>query len=342
MLTPMMVQYLVGLCCLRHDPDAVDVTVGDMVLDTAAEKKRDVDITVTFKNVSGEVTAFKAAEVKHEGHALDVGKIEQLCLKLADMPAITHKSIFSSSGYTDGARAKANAHSVELYSFKPWVRPIEEDFPDFEGVNTPAEFLSHVESHLLYWINYRVNLVAPNGPPSFGYDAKTPLLSSTGNKHKLFNNMQQFLDQVLMRSTGILCTQEPASTIATSFPYGIISEDTDYIAGPPWPHTHTLDLTRDEIYLKLGKKSPFMIESVNISGQLQWRKRKREPQFFILEKVSDCEVFAGAALADYGTDDGRMFAVIFPEKGRTLGIHRFQIPEKQKNIIRNLKIKVPS
>ena len=31
MLTPMLVQYVVGLCCLRHDPDAVDVTVGDMV-----------------------------------------------------------------------------------------------------------------------------------------------------------------------------------------------------------------------------------------------------------------------------------------------------------------------
>ena len=25
MLTPMMVQFLVGLCCLRHDPDAIDV-----------------------------------------------------------------------------------------------------------------------------------------------------------------------------------------------------------------------------------------------------------------------------------------------------------------------------
>lgn len=27
MLTPMMVQYLVGLCCLRHDPDAVEITL---------------------------------------------------------------------------------------------------------------------------------------------------------------------------------------------------------------------------------------------------------------------------------------------------------------------------
>ena len=41
MLTPMMIQYLVGLCCLRHDPDAVEITLGDMVYDHVAEKDRD-------------------------------------------------------------------------------------------------------------------------------------------------------------------------------------------------------------------------------------------------------------------------------------------------------------
>ena len=65
MLTPMMVQYLVGLCCLRHDPDAVEITLGDMVYDHVAEKDRDVDITITFKD-GNEITAFKAAEVKKE------------------------------------------------------------------------------------------------------------------------------------------------------------------------------------------------------------------------------------------------------------------------------------
>jgi len=191
-------------------------------------------------------------------------------------------------------------------------------------------------------VNYRVFAVAPNGPSSFGYEDSTPVLASTGKRHDVFSNMQQFRNEILMRSTGILCTQEPASTIASAFPYGIISEDTDYLAGPLWPHTHTLEVTRDEVYLQLGEESPFMIESVTIMGQLQWRKRKRKPQFFVLEKVPDRTVFAGAAIADYGADDGRMFAMIFPEKGRMLGIHQFQIPEKQKNMIRNLKIKVSS
>ena len=114
MLTPMMIQYLVGLCCLRHDPDAVEITLGDMVYDHVAEKDRDVDITITFKD-GNEVTAFKAAEVKKESQPLDVATIEQLCLKFIDMPQITHRSIFSTSGYTEAAKKKAKHYSVELY-----------------------------------------------------------------------------------------------------------------------------------------------------------------------------------------------------------------------------------
>jgi len=54
-LSPMLVQDLVGLCCLKWDPEAVDVTIGDMVLDPAAGKERDVDVTVTITE-SGSVT----------------------------------------------------------------------------------------------------------------------------------------------------------------------------------------------------------------------------------------------------------------------------------------------
>ena len=146
MLTPMMVQYLVGLCCLRHDPDAIEVAVGDMVMDDAAGKERDVDVTVTLTGDDGEITAFKASEVKHERKALDVTVVEQLIQKLSDMPKITHKAIFSTSGYTDGACSKASSHGVELYTLKPWDRPISLDFPDFPGVGTPGEFLAHVQS----------------------------------------------------------------------------------------------------------------------------------------------------------------------------------------------------
>lgn len=66
MLSPMLVQYLVGLCCLRRNPSAVDITIGDMVLDHAVEKHRDVDVTVTVSEGDGIKRAFKAFEVKSE------------------------------------------------------------------------------------------------------------------------------------------------------------------------------------------------------------------------------------------------------------------------------------
>jgi hypothetical protein len=141
-----------------------------------------------------------------------------------------------------------------------------------------------------------------------------------------------------LRSTGILCTQEPANIILNAFPFGIESEDVDFLAGPPWPHTHTLDVKQDNIYLQLGETHLFQVQAVTISGPLQWRKRKRNPEFFILEKVSDGSIFAGAAIADLGADDGRMFAMVFPEKGHTIGIHQFQLSDKHKNMIRKLKI----
>ena len=339
MLTPMMLQYLVGLCCLRHDPDAIDVTIGDMVMDYAAGKARDVDVTVTLTGDDGEITAFKASEVKHEGKALDVTVVEQLILKLSDMPKVTHKAIFSTSGYTDGAYSKALSHGVELYTLKPWDRPISQDFPDFPGVGTPGEFLAHFQSNLLYWAESHMCFVASGGPASFTFTDETPVFSIDGGAHSAYATMLDYKNDLLMRSTGILCTQDPASAVQKIFPYGMNQKSEGYLAGPAWPHTHTLDLASDGTYLQLNDLEPFKLDSVTISGHLQWRKRVIEPEFKILERVGDKSIFAGAAVADYGVDDGRMFAMIFPSKGRELGIHPFQIPEKQKNMIRELKIR---
>ena len=336
MLTPMMIQYLVGLCCLRHDPDAVEITLGDMVYDHAAEKDRDVDITITFK-AGSEVTAFKAAEVKKEAHPLDVVTIEQLCLKFMDMPQITHRSIFSTSGYTDAAKKKAKHHSVELYTLKPWKNRIEKDFPDFEGTGTPAEFLARVDSCILRWIRYNVHLIVPDGPDSFHWYNDTLVFSSAGTAHSNYHNLKQYIDNIVRRSADILCTMEPILDGAKQL---ILPKNSslEYVEGPPFSLSHTMDVNSDAVYLNL-ENGLHQITSLTILGQLQWSIKKRDPEFFILENVNTKEIFAGAAIADYGEDDGRMFAMIFPEKGREVGIHPFCIPEKQKNMIRNIKIK---
>ena len=338
MLTPMMVQYLVGLCCQRHNPDAIDITLGDMVYDKAAQKFRDVDVTITIREADGSLTAFKAVEVKKESSPLDVITVEQLCLKFMDMPQITHKAIFSTSGYTEAAKLKANYHSVELYTMKPWNHRIEDDFPDFPGVGMPEEFLSRIETCLLSWINYSTYLTVPNGPESFSWDSTTPVFSNLGGLHAHYKNLGDYQKDILRRSTNILCMLEPMIKESQKLINDTQNKIFECVKGPAINHSHTMDVDTDAAYLKF-EDGIHQIKSLTITGQLQWRMQRCNPEFYILENVRTREIFAGAGIADYGQNDGRMFAVIFPEKGRELGIHRFCIPEKQKNIIHQLKIK---
>ena len=268
---------------------------------------------------------------------MDVVTIEQLCMKFSDMPQITHKSIFSTSGYSEAAKVKAQYHSVEIYTLKPWSRRIESDFPDFNGVGTPSEFLACVEACILRWLQYNVYAVVPDGPSSFNWHNDTPVFTANGAYHSKYVNMGQYITEVVRRSAEILCTLKPMFSIAENL---IHSTKTNAECFTSWTfdHTHTMDVNIDQVYLNF-EGTLRQITTLNISGKLQWSLKKREPEFYILENAITHDIFSGAAIADYGEDDGRMFAMIFPEKGRTLGIHQFSIPEKQKNIIHNLKIK---
>ena len=341
MLTPMLVQYLVGLCCLRRNPEAVDVTVGDLVMDTAAKKRRDVDITVTLTEADGTVRAFKAYEVKREGQPLDVTTVEQLCSKLEDMPTVTHRAIVSASDFTDGAIAKAGAHNVELFVLKPWTQPLSHQFPQFTNAGRPDEFFRNFESNLLYWVESRLTLLAPDGSPSFNYDGATPTFSADGSTHKTFASMSEFTHALLCRSTGILWPLEPAQTISRTFPAEPVADNEEFMATPAWPHTHTLGVVDDQVFLKFDTGLA-VINSVTISGRLQWRKRKRPREFHMLERVPTGEAFAGAALADWGSPDDKIFAMIFSPDSRDVGIHTIQLQEKHKNAIRQLKIPLPA
>jgi hypothetical protein len=192
MLTPMQVQYLVGLCCVRRNPEAVDVIVGDMVLDEAAGKHRDVDVTVTVRGDDGSLTGFKAYEAKREGMPLDTVAVEQLVAKLTDMPSLTERGIVSTSGYSQAAERKAAAHGVRLYTLKPWARPVSEQFPAFPGVGLPQEFLSDFQSVLLYWINWKFQLVVPDGPSSFNVAPDAKVFAHGGGQHKMFPTWDKY------------------------------------------------------------------------------------------------------------------------------------------------------
>jgi Restriction endonuclease len=118
-LKPTDVHLLVGFLSGLGQPEDVELELGSMVWDVAKQGERDVDVTITRKR-DGAVECFKGIEVKHEGRKNDVTLVEQLCQKLNDMPALTYRSIVSSSGYSDGARNKAEYHGIELFRFDEW------------------------------------------------------------------------------------------------------------------------------------------------------------------------------------------------------------------------------
>jgi len=334
-LSPMLVQYLIGLCCVRWHPDAVDVTIGDMIYDDSAEKERDVDVTVTVLEEDIPSYAFKAYEVKRESSPLDVAVVEQLCTKLLDMPSITHRAIVSASGYTAGAQAKASKHGVKLYALREWTRPLQEQFPALAMQGT-AEECFPLEKLLLTWAGQKITLVARKAGGAFTVLDEDIVFDAQGKPHTRFSSFLAYKKELLLRSTEILLSLEPAASVLRTFPVPFSVPKGEVPAGPSWPHTHTLDVVGDHIYVKTPSGLS-ELDTVTINGQLRWQRNEEKPAYYIIEQVSDGEAFAGA-LISRDLREGQMTALVFSPKTREIGIHFVRLAEKHHNTIRKLKL----
>jgi hypothetical protein len=334
----MLVQYLVGLCCLKWHPDAVDVTIGDMVLDPAAGKQRDVDVTVTISD-SGNIThAFKAYEVKHESSPLDVADVEQLCLKLLDMPSVTHRAIVSASGFTSSARSKAARHGVTLYGLRQWTRPLQEQFPALTMQGTAQECFPMSQT-LLCWTNVQYAIVAREAESPFSVQPDDKLFDASGNVHPKYTKFADYQNELLLRSTEILFQLEPAVTILRTFPVPNTVSDGTVPAGPGWPHTHTLDAHSDEVHVETSK-GVHRIDLITINGYLQWQRGIDSSLYYVMDQIPDGEAFAGA-LISMEKREGHMIALVFSPKTRDIGIHFVRLAEKHLNCIRGLTLEQP-
>ncbi|MFA6529012.1 MAG: hypothetical protein WCT46_05755 [Candidatus Gracilibacteria bacterium] len=145
MLTHTDIHYLVGLLTKSLGSEDIEVELGDMVYDIAGKKHRDVDVTVKQKNADGTVSMYKGIEVKDETRPLGIGTVEQLCLKLNDMPQITHKAVVSSSGYSSGAIEKATSHGMDLLEIVDWD-PVKD--PGFSNIIFQPGFTSSIKEKI--------------------------------------------------------------------------------------------------------------------------------------------------------------------------------------------------
>ena len=312
------------------------MTIGDMVLDTAAGKVRDVDITVTITD-KGVTSAFKAYEVKGENAPLDVVTVEQLCLKLKDMPSVTARAIVSTSGFTKPAVAKAQAHGVRVFHLKPWTESMAAQFKEFSEAGPPADFFRHFYSTLLTWVDHHIYLVTPSHPEPFDWNELTPVHDSNGRPHREFKNGSGLREALLMRSTEGLLSVQPVRDKLEQMPQARLVEGEE-IFGEKWAYGHTMDLSKDGIFLKLDAKL-IEVTQTTISGHLQWHSRKCKPEFFILEDVVTREAFAGAAIFELGNPTGDLIALIFSPDSRAADVQTIRLEPKHKNAIRQLKIR---
>jgi hypothetical protein len=336
-LRPMVVQALVGLCCLRRHPDAVEVMVGDLVLDAAAKKRRDVDVTVTMEEADGSIRAFKAYEVKREGRPVGVGTVEQLSAKLLDMPAVTHRAIVSSSGYSEGAISKAEARGVELYAFRPWEAVSGSPVPSFGRERLPIS-AGQFRRQLLCWGAWRVYLHAPDGPSSFTWRFEDKVLNKKGGSHDEFLTLGDFVSELLLRSTQILVQMQDRDSLVAAISDRQPEDGEGPGVVPLGKHTHTLEVSADNVFLELGPKF-VQVASASISGDLEWQHSVGELKYHLVERVPDGEPFAGAAIAEYGTPDERMAAFVFAPGSQTVGVHPVVLDKRHREAIRQLRIK---
>ena len=333
-LSPMLVQYLVGLCCLRWDPDAVDVTIGDVVYDAGADKERDVDVTVTISEGGAPTHAFKAYEVKRESAPLDVSDVEQVCGKLMDMPSVTHRAIVSSSGYTDGAETKAARHGVDLYALREWTRPLQEQFPALTMQGTAAECFP-MEKYLLCWPNPQLSLVAREAKGSFcsGRGQRVRLPRSASRAVRELRCLQArtttpiHRDLVRHRTCCLGSADIPGSAVCPARR----STCRASLASHPY-----LDVSEDGVYVNTAS-GLHKLDVVTINGQLQWQRSTEKPMYYVIEHVSDGKAFAGA-LISRDLREGQVTGLVFSPKTREIGIDFVRLAEKHHNAIRKLKL----
>lgn len=88
---------------------------------------------------------------------------------------------------------------------------------------------------LLCWYGAKLNLVAPAARRSFSIaDADSPL-DSTGAIHPRYKTFDEYRDEVLLRSTGILYNLEPATTMLHSLPE---FHSAALAVTTEWPYAH--------------------------------------------------------------------------------------------------------
>lgn len=318
MLSPTDVHYLVGLLTMISNPESVEIILGDVVHDDIADKDRDVDITVTYKDVNGQISAFKGIEVKKHSRPLDVTHIEQLSAKLNDMSKVSHRSIVSASGYTEPARKKAEAKGVDLFEFIRWNNPME----GFGHVSFPPDF--RIKQSTLMWV----------GSPSVAFNPKenipdeiknqitgdSRICGFTGDKDNNHKTFQQLADEL---SSNVIATIKDREEIKSLTP-GIEK------------HVKYLFNMMDGMYVEL-KDSKLYLKQALLQGKVTWKEQIILPEFKVLIKVGESTPYVGCAIAELS--QGNLIGITVSQVDRAIKLINITLSDRNQKKIQLLKLR---
>lgn len=318
MLSPTDVHYLVGLLTQVSNPENVDIILGNMVHDNIADKDRDIDITVTYKDANGLISAFNGIEVKRHSRPLDVTHVEQLTAKLNDMPDLSHRGIVSASGYTKPARKKAEARGVDLFSLIQWNNTME----GFEHISFPPDFF--MKEMTLIWADRPLLTYNPseNIPDEIKNQiTKNPSVGGvTGGEDNSHITIQQLSDKLNLSALTVLKDREDLKSLA------------------PGAEKQVKCLLKriDGIYVDL-KDSKLYLKQALLQGKVKWNERSISPEFKILIKEGELKPYVGCAIAELS--QGNLVGITTSQMDRNIKFINIPLSERNREKIKLIKLK---
>jgi hypothetical protein len=283
------------------------------VYDIAAEKFRDVDVTV--EHPIANVVALKGIEVKKHKQPLDVTHVEQLALKFKDMPTIKAPQIVSASGYTAGAIKKAAAHGVELFKLVDWD-PSRYSFPhaDFSQASVftvrQPEFLD----------GPHVSLTVSNGAALADADPKLFLLTNErGEPHSSGISYEEFKANVINQATHSWSQQRESSLL----PVGVQKPLSIHLQFSDRPHVRCGEIVGE-------------ITAVNVEGLIQWRETRTKMDGKVLVSESTDEPLIGCVLAELPM--GNLIGITASNADRTIKFINVTVSARNLRVIRDMRL----
>ena len=309
MLTPIDIHYLFGLLTLVSQPYSVDVTLGGMVYDHAAKKKRDVDVVLTYNDVLKGKSVITGIEVKKHGKPLTVEHVEQLIIKLKDMKEIKTKKIVSASGYTDGAINKASAHGIELLILSDWNKNVD----DFEHIKLTGDFI--FINKILSWV----------GTPKIIYNPST-------NSEEILEILKR--NPKINNNSGITNLAELNSFILLNALNTLLRDNNFSIPNDSIVVRVKLTIN-NPLHIETTDKNLILTEAL-VEGMVRWDEKQLKTGYKTIYKYGENKPYVGCAITEM--PNGNLLGLTFSQFDRNINLVNVKISDRNKNKIFKRKL----